>query len=826
MTLLRRTALTAALAVTATSLGVVGAGPSRADVTVNETYQVPASGVFQLDGHGWGHGRGMSQYGAQGAATLGKSFQQITGFYYPQTALAQQANPWMRVWLQADTDSSTEVYPATGLKITDLATGASQSLSGYDRWRTTVDSAGLHLQGHTSTGWHALLVTGKTAVAGPLQYSGPTFVRVAFPDGSSRDYRGGVRAVRTGSTTAITVDALPMESYLLGVVPRESISSWKPAALQAQAVAARSYSEYKREHVPSTAVYDICDTTQCQVFGGSTYYDGGGNPTALEEPSTTDAVQATAGYVRTYGGKAIFAEFSSSNGGWSTDGGQPYLIAQRDDWDGVTGSSVHSWTATVSAAQLQARYPSVGTLKRMRITSRDGNGDWGGRVKTVVLEGVSSTGAATSVTTTGAGVYFANTWPASSSGLRSTWFTVHKPVISARTQGPPVATSPGPGGGAPGPVFADGRTVVVPVAGSTALRLSELNTGDVGWPGGSYPVRLGTSNPRNASSPSAGPGWLAADRPSGLGSGDTAPGSVGTFGLTLYGNNRPVGVTHEAFEPVWENQAWMGAVTYLDIVRVDPSVSRSATLEAAPPSAVALTTAPNGTATLRVRLRNTGGSAWGVGSEGLASNGFALATSSWSSSSRPPKLASNVTRPGTSAVYPGEVGEWQVPISAYRKAAGTYTLKLRALAPSGVAYGPLLTTSVRVASASFTGSVYRTSGTVQVPRNGGAFVWFDVRNTGNVPWPVHSVLRSEALYPGGSPSRASNWISAVRPGTLTDNLSQRGAANVMPGQYGRFAIVIAGNGRTPGTRSEQFDAVWETWARIVGVKVTLSYTIV
>jgi len=143
----------------------------------------------------------------------------------------------------------------------------------------------------------------------------------------------------------------------------------------------------------------------------------------------------------------------------------PYLIAQADPWDGVTGSSVHSWTATVSAAQIQARYPAVGTLRRLRVTERDGNGEWGGRVKTVVLEGVDSAGNATSVTTTGAGIYNAHTWPGASDGLRSSWWHIKASLASsvvARSAAPVLVRSPG--------------------ASTGTLTASLKNTGTSGWP--------------------------------------------------------------------------------------------------------------------------------------------------------------------------------------------------------------------------------------------------------------------------------------------------------------------------------------------------------
>ncbi|MBW8801195.1 MAG: hypothetical protein JF597_48895, partial [Streptomyces sp.] len=728
-------------------------------------------------------------------------------------------------------------------------------------------------------------------------------------------------------------------------------SSWGASALQAQAIAARSYAAWKRANAPSTQPYDICDTTMCQVFGGTNQYSSGGTKTPLEATSTTSAVQATAGVIRSYGGKPIFAEFSASNGGWSTDGGLPYLIAQRDDWDGVTGSSVHYWKATLTTAQLQTAFPAVGTLKRMRITARDGNGDWGGRVQTVVLEGVNASGQATSVTTTGAGVYHAHPWPGATDGLRSSWWHVipaYSTAVISRTAAPRLVRSPGvstgtmtatvkntgtsswpvsglsmvvaspagaadplvggstrpgvysgsatsiapgqtatftfsltgdgvspgfyqrsykvrlgtgqvfgasaafnvyvdapvftgvpvggptgtktsPDANAPGPVLADGRSVVVPVTGSTPVQLTVRNTGNLSWPAGSGSlVRLGTSGPRDRDSASVGPSWVAAHRASTLsGSSPVAPGGNGVFDLTLYGNGRPLGLTSEAFEPVWEGKHWVdGALSSLNVVRVDPAVSRLATVDTAPPAKVSISNAPNGTAVLVVRMRNVGGSSWPVGSEVLGTSQTSLRTSAWSSSTRPPPLTRNVTRPSVAAVYPGEVGEWQIPLSGYRHTPGTYPLALQLFGPDGKAYGPRQSLSVSVTAASFTGSLVGTSSGVRVPRNGTASAWFDVKNTGNIAWPVGGPIRSAVVASSGSPSHASSWINAMRPGALTSNRSRPGATTVRPGETARFVVVLAGNGRAPQTTSELFQAGWETWSLLPGSRARLAYSVV
>ena len=807
---------------------VATAAPAAAE----EVAERPADGVFAVEGHGWGHGRGMSQWGAQGAASQGVSAETIVSTYYPGTQRTVLPAAPIRVLLSSDEGRDTTVLPATGLQVTDVSTGTTQVLpSGPSRWRVVVDSAGLHLQRLDGSTWTASPIGGGITHGGPLRFSGPTFVRVVFGNGTSRDYRGAVQAVKASSTALQTVVVLPLEDYLLGVVPREASASWKPAALQAQAIAARSYSANKRARVAGAGTYDICDTTACQVFGGSAVYSSSGTRTELEPASTSEAVRATAGVVRTYEGRPIFAEFSSSNGGWSTKGDFPYLQAKEDPWDGAVANSVHSWKASLRAADLERRFPAVGTLLRIRVTGRDGNGEWGGRVKAVVLEGVSSTGAPTSVTTTGAGVYGARTWPAYADGLKSTWFRivggapagsalvaqsaaptlVHAPgdptgtlTASLRNTGttgwptsglhlaiasPPGEADPLAGGstrpgafvrnatrpgattvepgetadlavaldasgvtvgtharayrlrigdgpvfgatvswripvqapvlsashaaapratasstsstGAPPPVFADGRTVVVPRTGSTGVRLTLRNGGNVAWPvGASSPVLLGTSAERNRASTAAGSDWISTSRATRLLEPGTsvAPGGTGTFDVVLHGNGRPVGTTPEAFEPLWSGRGWIeGALRTLNVIRVDPAVSRLAAVHAAPPATLALTNDASGTATLVVRLRNLGGGAWTVGSERLGTAGDAASplASGWTSPSRPPALAVNANRPDATAVWPGEIGEWRIPLSATGKAAGQYVLKLQAVTGTG-RYGPLLTTTVTV----------------------------------------------------------------------------------------------------------------------------------
>lgn len=243
-------------------------------------------------------------------------------------------------------------------------------------------------------------------------------------DDTSVDYRGALSGLATGaSATSLdfitTVDTLPLESYLRGVVPRESPASWPAQALDAQAVAARTYAASARAR-HATEAFDTCDTTACQVFGGTTHYTASGVATQMEAASSDAAVTATAGVILSYGGGPALTEFSSSDGGWTVAGSAPYLTAKWDPWDGTApGDTQHSWTAQLPTAAVEAAYPSIGTLQAITVTSRTGNGEWGGRIVGAVL-----TGSAGTVSVSGEQMRSIRPYPTYADGLRSSWWVV------------------------------------------------------------------------------------------------------------------------------------------------------------------------------------------------------------------------------------------------------------------------------------------------------------------------------------------------------------------------------------------------------------------
>ena len=399
-------------------------GCTPATPTVTNVYNRPASGVFTVTGHGWGHGHGMSQWGAQGAAALGVPSSTIVSTYYPGTQATVMPNTAIRVKLTATNSYDLAVLPATGLTVTDGAGHRMGLTAPASMWRVIADYAGQHLQRYVNGAWSPVAVAGVSNLTNPVRFTDTaSMLSVVYPSLYSRDYRGSVSSTVVAPGVVSNVVTLGMEDYLRGVVPQEASPSWLPAALQAQAIAARTYAAQQRA-TDGGRTYDICDSTACQFFGGSRLRSANGAVTQIEYPSTDAAIRATAGSIRTYGGQPAFTQFSSSNGGYSVSGGMPYLVAKPDQWDGAAPNPMHTWTARLPASALEANFPAVGHLLRIRVTQRDGLGEWGGRVKTVVLEGVDGSGRPTSVTTTGFGIYYARMFGSYSDGLRSDWWTV------------------------------------------------------------------------------------------------------------------------------------------------------------------------------------------------------------------------------------------------------------------------------------------------------------------------------------------------------------------------------------------------------------------
>ncbi|MGN6608426.1 MAG: SpoIID/LytB domain-containing protein [Jatrophihabitans sp.] len=379
-----------------------GAAPARPAVTIAPT------GSIAISARGNGHGHGMSQWGAEGAALKGLSYKQILNFYYPGTQLVTLAPSKIRVLLSA-TGHALQVRAEPGLTLTNYGALPTTGIAYY---HLAASGGTLTLQSRKpgSRQW----TTVKTGLPNGSAFNRGDFktVRVSFTDGTEGRYFGQLRGVvDNGDVDAVNV--VRMELYVRGVVPYEIPSSWRQAALSAQAVAARSYGRYAVEH-PRGASYDICDNTNCQVYNGYQQFSPSGQLTMQDDPAVvTDNVRQ----VLQYGGHTIFAEFSASNGGWKSDGGQPYLVAKADPYDAAGGADPWSLQNDSMAVSRLAAYFGLKKATGISITQRDGHGSWGGRVVSGFIQGVDASGRTKVVNFSGYDLQWAL-------GLGTTWINV------------------------------------------------------------------------------------------------------------------------------------------------------------------------------------------------------------------------------------------------------------------------------------------------------------------------------------------------------------------------------------------------------------------
>jgi stage II sporulation protein D len=285
-----------------------------------------ASPVFVLEGKGWGHGVGMSQYGALGRAADGQSYKDILGFYYGGTTVGQTSRHKIKVLLEDGRPSVTLRSSAT-FKVGD------KKLAAFTNHKVV------------PTGDGRVRVVGKGKFPSPATAKpGAGFLRV---DGLR--YRGKLKLYNHGGALDV-VNVVGLQGYLYSVVPREMPAGWPAQALEAQAVAARSFAV----RAARALWFDLYDDTRDQVYGGLDY--GGG-----EDFNSNAAVKATAGEVVKYGGSVASTYFSSSNGGrmaasadtWG--GSVAYLVSKADPFDRNASNPNRTWMVKLSAHAFRKR---------------------------------------------------------------------------------------------------------------------------------------------------------------------------------------------------------------------------------------------------------------------------------------------------------------------------------------------------------------------------------------------------------------------------------------------------------------------------------------
>ena len=249
---------------------LVSVSSATGSAQADEVYPAPPT-AWDVTGVGWGHGVGLSQWGAQGAALQGLSYEHILGHYYPGTVLTSQPDRLLRVQLSAFAGGAVWFSPPSPLSLTvsDAGTGRSAVVTAGARFGVLINPSFMRLVRVRADGsLEPVDVAGGADMVGPVDITGAGSVLLHSTStiSTGRQYRGSVRIVRTGSGSGQAVNLVSIEDYLRGVVPREMSPSWRPAALRAQAVAARSYALAVAPTGTATS-WDICDTTACQAYG-------------------------------------------------------------------------------------------------------------------------------------------------------------------------------------------------------------------------------------------------------------------------------------------------------------------------------------------------------------------------------------------------------------------------------------------------------------------------------------------------------------------------------------------------------------------------------
>jgi SpoIID/LytB domain protein len=356
---------TAALVLGAT-LGVlweaVAGPPAAADTT------------YTFLGEGWGHGVGMSQWGARNMASAGSSATAILGHYYQGTAVTSiaEAND-LRVLLGTAGTFS-------------LAAGGSTSIDG-------VGSFGAGGVVNVSRSGGSIVLSGAlNAVAGSMivvRYEG-TPLRVSPP--GNRFNRGVLFiALDAGGGLRAIVGGLTMNAYLRGL--GEMPSSWPQEALRAQAIAGRSIAMGKAQRANRWAEdHDLKAWLDGAYIGYDKEYGSMG-------ANWTTAVDATNGLVVTYSGAVANTVYSASSGGhtehsevvWA--GSIPYLRGVPDSADLGGGNPHASWSVVLSGSQLGAAL-GLGPVTSLSVSGPAGVS---GRLDKSTFTAVDANGATRSV---------------------------------------------------------------------------------------------------------------------------------------------------------------------------------------------------------------------------------------------------------------------------------------------------------------------------------------------------------------------------------------------------------------------------------------------
>jgi len=357
-------------------------------------------------GKGWGHGVGLSQWGAQGWAegAVGPRLtgEEIVAKYFPGTRLSTQpiTQPF-RVLLSA---------PSTGCVGRTIANVARMQSEGGMRLVNSADPSLVYIETAPNQPlrfWNdggSLVVRDEwsreivfsapdTLMLMPRQFWDPIYI-----DQKGLGYSGNLQVGLREEGNLRVVNFVSSDDYMRGALPGEMPSHWEFEALRAQAIAARTYAAW-RQSTAGDRTWDVRDDTADQCYGG----DG------FESARTSAAVAATASLILTYDGKPIRALYSSASGGisenvgcvldaqkvngtWQCTQGWPYLQVTEDPAEAAAydkrGGMPHTlWSQWFSGAEIRKQIIEDYGVDIGRLVSIQFKESPGGRPISVLVRG-------------------------------------------------------------------------------------------------------------------------------------------------------------------------------------------------------------------------------------------------------------------------------------------------------------------------------------------------------------------------------------------------------------------------------------------------------
>jgi stage II sporulation protein D len=338
----------------------VGAGLALV-ATLALASPTPAVGAtWVIRGAGFGHGVGMSAYGAYGFGKHGAGYREILRHYYVGTEVTTLSKPRMVRVLIAERQGD--------VRLTGAVRACGVALEPSRAYRVRAARGGV------------ALVTGGGDRVAACRVMRARASAVISLDGIGA-YRGELIVHALGGSTVRLVNRVDVDDYVRGVMPAEVPSSWPRATLRAFAVAMRSVALTTDV---GGAGFELYPDTRTQVYRGA----------GAETPATDAAVRATRDEVVTYRGRLAQTPYFSSSGGRTESGflgapKVPYLRSVEDPYDHYAPQ--HRWVVRFSQAEIEARLAPYlrGRLRRIRVLER------GDSPRIVTAEIVGTRGATT-----------------------------------------------------------------------------------------------------------------------------------------------------------------------------------------------------------------------------------------------------------------------------------------------------------------------------------------------------------------------------------------------------------------------------------------------